>query len=320
MAMTTRTNPAAVFAEFNVETEMTDVELIRVSSDRVLAKGKRYGRTWLLRGLPPEKRNDPDCLNRLREEFDRRFGSVQPGAPLTVGMEEVPGLGPCIVEEWRDDCRDEASLSGTGEDGSRKRRRMVRRGVVIAVAVAALAAICVTGLHIRRLTARAERVKAELENVRKVHAQDQERMLILADSLKKTLEMTIVTEDSAPGVVMAEEDREEKMKAIHRVGLEKFRKELARYDRDVIPQVIDDRPVFFDSIIVLYWRMWDMSRDVYSVERFPQLPEDDRIRLTISLYADCFTSYGFYSTVWMPKALKLHDEKIRKNDSVSNVQ
>ena len=134
---------------------------------------------------PPEKRNDPDCLNRLREEFDRRFGSVRPGAPLTVGMEEVTGLGPCIVEEWSDDCRHEASLSGTGEDGSRKRRRMVRRGVVIAVAVAALAAICVTGLHIRRLTARAERVKAELENVRKVHAQDQERMLILADSLKK---------------------------------------------------------------------------------------------------------------------------------------
>ena len=320
MAMTTRTTPAAVFAEFNVETEMTDVELIRVSPDRVLAKGKRYGRMWFLRGLPPEKRNDPDCLNRLREEFDRRFGSVQPGAPLTVGMEEVTGLGPCIVEEWRDDCRDEASLSGTGEDGSRKRRRMVRRGVVISVAVGALVAICVTGLHIRRLTARAERVKAELENVRKVHAQDEERMLILADSLKKTFEMTIVTEDSAPVGVMAEEDMVEKMKAIHRVKLEEFRKELARYDRDVIPQVIDDRPVFFDSIIVLYWRMWDMTRDVYSVGRFPQLPEDDRIRFTISLYADCLNYRTSYTTVWMPKARKLYDEKIQKNDSVSNVQ
>ena len=269
---------------------------------------------------PPEKRNDPDCLNRLREEFDRRFGSVRPGAPLTVGMEEVTGLGPCIVEEWRDDCRDEASLSGTGEDGSRKRRRMVRRGVVIAVAVAALAAICVTGLHIRRLTARAERVKAELENVRKVHAQDQERMLILADSLKKTLEMTIATEDSVPGVVMAEEDRDEKMKALHRVKLEEFRKELARYDRDVIPQVIDDRPVFFDSIIVLYWRMWDMSRDVYSVERFPQLPEDDRIHLSNKLLEDCYNYLGSYTPVWMPKARKLHDEKVQKNDSVSTVQ
>lgn len=317
MAMTTRTNPASVFAEFNVETEMTDVELIRVSPDRVLAKGKRYGRMWFLRGLPPEKRNDPDCLNRLREEFDRRFGSVQPGAPLTVGMEEVPDLGPCIVEEWRDDCRDDASLSGTGEDGSRKRHRMVRRGVVIAVAVIALAAICVTGQHIRRLTARAERVKAELETVRKAHAQDEERMLILADSLEKTFEMTITPEDSAPSVVMVEEDRVEKMaKAIHRVKLEEVRKELARYDRDVIPQVIDDYPVFYDSIIVLYWRMWDMSRDVDPDGRFP---EDDRLRLSFSLYADCLNSRTSYTTVWMPKARKLYNEKIQNNDSVSNV-
>lgn len=59
MAMTTRTTPAAVFAEFNVETEMTDVELIRVSSDRVLAKGKRYGRMWLLRGLPRRRETIP---------------------------------------------------------------------------------------------------------------------------------------------------------------------------------------------------------------------------------------------------------------------
>ena len=76
MSKTTHSQYSAPLAEFDVETEMTDVDILRVSPDRILAKGKRYGRMWLLRGLPPGKRSDPGLLRQLREEFDRRFNRL----------------------------------------------------------------------------------------------------------------------------------------------------------------------------------------------------------------------------------------------------
>ena len=94
MSMITHSEYAAPLEEFNVDTKMRDVEIFHVSPDCILAKGKRFGRLWLLRGLPPEKRNDAVMLQSLREEFGRRYTCLDHDTPLTVGIEDIEGLGP----------------------------------------------------------------------------------------------------------------------------------------------------------------------------------------------------------------------------------
>ncbi|MDE5875152.1 MAG: hypothetical protein K2H15_05850 [Muribaculaceae bacterium] len=86
--------------EFDVQTDMTDVEIFNVTGTYIFARGKRFGRYWLLKGLPKEKRESSSCLRRLQEEFNLRSSLIHPGLGLAVAFEEIRGIGPCIVEEW----------------------------------------------------------------------------------------------------------------------------------------------------------------------------------------------------------------------------
>jgi hypothetical protein len=47
----------------------TDVEILSTSDVNVVAKAKRYGRWWLLKGLRNEVAGEAACLQRLRKEF-----------------------------------------------------------------------------------------------------------------------------------------------------------------------------------------------------------------------------------------------------------
>ena len=42
---------------FGIGAEMTDVEIISISGINVIARGRRFGRFWLLKGLIPEMRS-----------------------------------------------------------------------------------------------------------------------------------------------------------------------------------------------------------------------------------------------------------------------
>lgn len=316
MSMTTHSRYDAPLVEFNVDTEMKDVEILRVSPDRILAKGKRYGRMWLLRGLPPEKRSDSGLLRQLREEFDCQFSCREPGMPLTVGIEEIEGLGPCIVQEWREDYRDSSSLAGKDESRSPKYRLTLRRAVILIVAFIALAGALGYGLHVSRLSALSKTAKADLEALRVANRQGEKRMFMLADSLEKVLRGPLISEEFIGRVERVEEDKQERMaEALYRARVKDFEMELERYDRYVMPEVTDDLPVFYDSICALYRRMVDMGGDVDPQERFPQLPEDDRIRLSMRLYGWYMKSVFNYIKDWIPKAHAADEKKKMENGS-----
>ena len=314
----------ASLEEFNVDTEMRDVEIFHVSPDRILAKGKRFGRMWLLRGLPHEKRGDYSQLQELREEFDQRFNCLEPDTPLTVGIEDIEGLGPCIVEEWREDHHLRSTLEDKGESGSRKRRLSLRAAVSLIVAFIAIAGALASGFYIRRLTVSSKAAKADLEALRISNRQSEERMFILADSLDKVMQDNLIPEEFTGRGEIMEEDKENKKdkiaKALYRARVKEFEKELVRYDRCVMPEVIDNFPVFYDSICALYRCMIDMGREVDSYGPSPQLHEYDRIRLTMRLYGRYILCTLDYTRIWMPKARAAYEKKkengTEKNDEL----
>ncbi len=86
--------------EFGIHTDFSDVEIIRVSKINVIAKGRRYGRLWLLKGLRKEIQTSPTYRRQLQKEFEIHSRLHNPAVVQSVGVEEIPELGVCIVEEW----------------------------------------------------------------------------------------------------------------------------------------------------------------------------------------------------------------------------
>ena len=80
----------------------TDIEILTISDVNVVAKAKRYGRWWLLKGLRKEVAKEAGYQQRLRKEFDILMQLQHPNVVATYGMEEVDGLGLCIVMEYVD--------------------------------------------------------------------------------------------------------------------------------------------------------------------------------------------------------------------------
>ena len=53
-----------------IERVFTDVEILSTSEVNVVAKAKRYGRWWLLKGLRKEVAAEAGYQQRLRKEFE----------------------------------------------------------------------------------------------------------------------------------------------------------------------------------------------------------------------------------------------------------
>ncbi len=85
-----------------MEREFTNITVERRTSCNVLARARRYGRWWLLKGLLPELRNDAFYQAMLRKELDLMMRAQHPGIVQASSLEEVEGLGPCIVMEFID--------------------------------------------------------------------------------------------------------------------------------------------------------------------------------------------------------------------------
>lgn len=78
----------------------TDVCLLSEGDINILGKGKRYGRWWLLKGLQPDLSELTQYVEMLHKEFELLMKAQHPGIVQTVGLEEVDGLGECIVMEY----------------------------------------------------------------------------------------------------------------------------------------------------------------------------------------------------------------------------
>ena len=78
----------------------TEVHLISEGDINILGKGKRYGRWWLLKGLQPDLSELTQYVEMLHKEFELLMKAQHPGIVQATSLEEVPGLGECIVMEY----------------------------------------------------------------------------------------------------------------------------------------------------------------------------------------------------------------------------
>ena len=80
----------------------TDVEILATSEVNVVAKAKRYGRWWLLKGLRKEVAGEAGYQQRLRKELEILMLLQHPNIVAAYGIEDVEDLGRCIVMEYVD--------------------------------------------------------------------------------------------------------------------------------------------------------------------------------------------------------------------------
>lgn len=86
-----------------ISREFTDVEILSTSEVNIVAKGKRYGRWWLLKGEGEQSDGEREALRqRLRKELEILMLLQHPHVVTPVGLEEVESLGVCIVMEYVD--------------------------------------------------------------------------------------------------------------------------------------------------------------------------------------------------------------------------
>lgn len=83
-----------------VNDAFTQFESIDTAGHNALAKAKRFGRWYLLKGLKAEFREQAVYREALRKEFDIMMRLQHPGIVNAVGIEEVDDMGMCIVMEW----------------------------------------------------------------------------------------------------------------------------------------------------------------------------------------------------------------------------
>ena len=83
-----------------ISRQFTDVTILNTSDVNIVAKAKRYGRWWLLKGLNKQVANETAYIGRLRKELELLMQLEHPFVVTTVGLEMVEGLGYCIVMEY----------------------------------------------------------------------------------------------------------------------------------------------------------------------------------------------------------------------------
>lgn len=115
----------AIDTDISLVSEMHDVEILLISKTNVIARGRRYGRQWFLKGLREELRDSAAMQRQLLKEFEIHSRLHHPSVVQVIGMEYVSGLGLCIVQEWVDGITLQEVLDKQKIKTS-ERRRMIR--------------------------------------------------------------------------------------------------------------------------------------------------------------------------------------------------
>lgn len=114
-----------------IDTRFTDLELLHTSDTHLVTRAKRYGRWWILKTLRPERAAEAAFRQRLRKEFELLVQVQHPAVVGAVGLEEVEGLGRCIVMEYIDGQTLDRWLQGAPP---RRERMRIARALADAVA------------------------------------------------------------------------------------------------------------------------------------------------------------------------------------------
>lgn len=109
---------------FYTGSAMQDVEVLHVTKTNVIARGRRYGRQWFLKGLRAEFRDSASMKRLLFKEFEIHSRLYHPSIVRLVSLEEIEGIGLCIVQEWVEGLTLSEVLRN-GELSSTDRRRII---------------------------------------------------------------------------------------------------------------------------------------------------------------------------------------------------
>lgn len=106
-----------------VNNNFTEFTNVRSSGFCQLARAKRKGRWWMLKGLKEPYRQDSIYRLMLQKEFEITSQLQHPMIVTAYSLEEVSGLGLCIIMEWIDGITLGEWLHQKGH--TRKQRRYV---------------------------------------------------------------------------------------------------------------------------------------------------------------------------------------------------
>lgn len=82
--------------------EWRDLSLAHTHSRTLIYTATRYGRRYLLKTLSPEIASLTDYRLQQEQEFQLAVQLVHPNIAATYSLEEISGVGRCIVQEWID--------------------------------------------------------------------------------------------------------------------------------------------------------------------------------------------------------------------------
>ena len=78
----------------------TDFSTVSSRGYSLLKRAKRHGRWWMLKGLKEQYRQDTVYRALLQKEYEITSQLQHPMVVSVFSLEEVEGLGLCIVMEW----------------------------------------------------------------------------------------------------------------------------------------------------------------------------------------------------------------------------
>lgn len=90
---------SAFISSEGVSSQWQDIRLLQSRRHSVLYRAKRYGRWFILKGLPAEQQHLTDCRRLQEKEFRLGIQLVHPNIVATYSLEDIPGCGRCIVLE-----------------------------------------------------------------------------------------------------------------------------------------------------------------------------------------------------------------------------
>ena len=128
--MNTSTSGFVTPEDFSVNSSFTEVTEMYSGAYCILYKAKRYGQWYVLKTLKEEHRSTMLYRELLKKEFDISISLSHPNIVRTIGWENVPGVGECIIMEYIDGVSFDEYLS---EKHSSSDRIRVVKGVISAL-------------------------------------------------------------------------------------------------------------------------------------------------------------------------------------------
>lgn len=87
--------------DVSTTSHFTNIEIVPTSGFSLLARARRYGRWWMLKGLKPDRRDSAYSMF-LKKEFEILMQLQHNNIVAASSFEQVEGIGSCIVMEWID--------------------------------------------------------------------------------------------------------------------------------------------------------------------------------------------------------------------------